>query len=169
MIPKEEKDDEASSAPPAVEEGEDQKPPVTQELAVDVGQRDEPGEVPPAEPIKTECKEEASEEGPDKVKGAVEAGAEPTPEGALKAEKKEGTGGPGGKAPSAKGSGAPQDSDSSATCSADEVDEPEGGDKNRCVGFSLFTLQTLSEHQLCAETAGHEAGCVLPSGSLWCG
>ena len=45
-------------------------------------------------------------------------------------EKKEG-GGPGGKGLAAKGSGAPQDSDSSATCSADEVDEPEGGDKNR--------------------------------------
>lgn len=131
MIPKEEKDDEASSAPPAVEEGEEQKPPVTQELAVDVGQREETGEAPPAEPIKTECKEEASEGGPDKAKGAAEAGVEPTPEGALEVEKKEGTGGPGGKAPSAKGSGAPQDSDSSATCSADEVDEPEGGDKNR--------------------------------------
>ncbi|KAM7050958.1 nuclear receptor corepressor 2 isoform 17-T19 [Molossus nigricans] len=132
VVPKEEKDEEAAVPAPAAE-GEEQKPPVAQELAADIGKKEEPDEAPPAEPIKTECKEEASGEGPDKVKGAPEAGAEPAPEGALKVEKKEGGGGPGGKALSAKGSGAPQDSDSSATCSADEVDEPEGSDKNRLV------------------------------------
>lgn len=129
VVPKEEKEEEAAAAPSA-EEGEEQKPPAAQELAADVGKTEEPGEVPPSEPIKSEREEEAAEEGPDKVKGGAEAAAEATPEGAPKVEKKEG-GGPGGKGPAAKGSGAPQDSDSSATCSADEVDEPEGGDKNR--------------------------------------
>uniref|UniRef100_A0A8C9KDC2 Nuclear receptor corepressor 2 n=1 Tax=Panthera tigris altaica TaxID=74533 RepID=A0A8C9KDC2_PANTA len=114
----EEKEEEVATAPLVAEE-EEQKPPVAQELSVDV----EP-------PIKSECKEEAPEDGPHKGKGGPEASVEAAPEGALKVEKKEG-GGPGGKAPTTKGAGAPQDSDSSATCSADEVDEPEGGDKNR--------------------------------------
>lgn len=131
MVPKEEKDEEANSAPPAVEEGGDQKPPAALELAADAGLKEEPGQAPPAQPIKAECKEEALEEGPDKAKGAAEAASDPTPEGPLKVEKKEGGAGPGGKATPAKGSGAPQDSDSSATCSADEVDEPEGADKSR--------------------------------------
>ncbi|XP_014642726.1 PREDICTED: nuclear receptor corepressor 2 [Ceratotherium simum simum] len=129
VVPKEEKDEEAAAAPLA-EEGEEQKPPAALELAGDVGKTEEAGEEPPAEPVgsvKSECKEEAVEEAPDRAAGGAAAVA--TPEGALKVERKEG-GGPGGKA-AAKGSGAPQDSDSSATCSADEVDEPEGGDKNR--------------------------------------
>ncbi|XP_059532221.1 nuclear receptor corepressor 2 isoform X3 [Myotis daubentonii] len=133
VVPKEEKEEEAAAAAPAAEEGEEQKPAVAQELAVAVavGKKEPPDEGPPAQPIKTECKEEALEEAPDKAQGSTEAGAEPAPEGAVKVEKKEGGGGSGGTAPSTKGSGAPQDSDSSATCSADEVDEPEGGDKNR--------------------------------------
>lgn len=129
VVPKEEKEEEAIAPTPVAAEGEEQKPAVAPELAADVGKKEEPDEVPPAEPIKTECKEEAAEDGPDQ--GPAEAGTEPAPEAALKAEKKEAGGGPAGKAPPAKGSGAPQDSDSSATCSADEVDEPEGGDKNR--------------------------------------
>lgn len=91
---------------------------------------EEPGEAHPVEPVKSECEEEAAGEGPDKVKAGQEAAVEAVPEGALKVEKKEASGS-GAKGPAAKGSGAPQDSDSSATCSADEVDEPEGGDKNR--------------------------------------
>ncbi|XP_054568371.1 nuclear receptor corepressor 2 isoform X3 [Eptesicus fuscus] len=128
VVPKEEKEEA-----PAAEEGVEQKPAVAPELAlaVAVGKKEPPDEGPPAQPIKTECKEEAVEEAPDRAKGSAEAGAEPAPEGTVKVEKKEGGGGSGGKAPSTKGSGAPQDSDSSATCSADEVDEPEGGDKNR--------------------------------------
>ncbi|ELK26431.1 Nuclear receptor corepressor 2 [Myotis davidii] len=123
---------EEEMAEEAEEDGEEQKPAVAQELAVAVavGKKEPPDEGPPAQPIKTECKEEALEEAPDKAQGSAEAGAEPAPEGVVKVEKKEGGGGSGGKAPSTKGSGAPQDSDSSATCSADEVDEPEGGDKN---------------------------------------
>ncbi|XP_069353318.1 nuclear receptor corepressor 2 isoform X1 [Eulemur rufifrons] len=124
VVPKEEKEEEAAAAPPA-EEGDEQKPPVAEELVTEAGKADEPGAAP-EEPVKSECKEEA-EAGPDPGEG-TEAALEATPEGALKAEKKEGAG---GRAPAAKGSGAPQDSDSSATCSADEVDEPEGGDKNR--------------------------------------
>ncbi|KAM5311382.1 nuclear receptor corepressor 2 isoform 7-T9 [Glossophaga mutica] len=143
VVLKEEKEEEAIAVAPAAEEGEEQKPAVAQELAADVGKKEEPDEVPPAEPIKTECKEEAAEDGPDK--GAAEAGAEPAPEGALKVEKKEAGGGPAGKAPSAKGSGAPQDSDSSATCSADEVDEPEGGDKNRLLSPRPSLLAPTSD------------------------
>uniref|UniRef100_A0A8C0I6D9 Nuclear receptor corepressor 2 n=1 Tax=Balaenoptera musculus TaxID=9771 RepID=A0A8C0I6D9_BALMU len=105
--------------------------------------RRSPARRPPSEPIKSECKEEAAEEGPAKVKG-TEAAAEAAPEGALQVEKKEG-GGPGGKGPAAKGSGAPQDSDSSATCSADEVDEPEGGDKNRLLSPRPSLLTPTSD------------------------
>ncbi|XP_062942139.1 nuclear receptor corepressor 2 isoform X6 [Cynocephalus volans] len=126
VVPKEEKDEEAVAAP-ADGEGEEQKPPMAKELEVGVGQMEEPGVAPHEEPVKTECKDEVQDESPDKGKG-TEAGAEAAPDGALKVEKKEGGG---SRATSAKGSGAPQDSDSSATCSADEVDEPEGGDKNR--------------------------------------
>ncbi|XP_021554266.1 nuclear receptor corepressor 2 isoform X6 [Neomonachus schauinslandi] len=143
VVPKEEKEEEDAAAPLAVVE-EEQKPPVAQELAVDVGKTEEPGEAPPAEPIKSECKQEAAEEGTDKGKGGSEASAEAVPEGALKVEKKEG-GGPGGKAPTAKGAGAPQDSDSSATCSADEVDEPEGGDKNRLLSPRPSLLTPTSD------------------------
>lgn len=156
MVPKEEKDEEAASAAPMGAEGQDQKPPVAAELAVDVGQRDEPGEAAPAEPVKTEGKEEAAEEGPDKVKGAAEA--EPTPEGALKVDKKEGGAGPSGKAPPAKGSGTPQDSDSSATCSADEVDEPEGGDKSRCVHVCLLSLHTQTEPRCMHRSSAQRRG-----------
>uniref|UniRef100_A0A8C6BWD4 Nuclear receptor corepressor 2 n=1 Tax=Monodon monoceros TaxID=40151 RepID=A0A8C6BWD4_MONMO len=135
VVPKEEKEEEAAAAPSA-EEGEEQKPPAAQELAADVGKTEEP--------VKSEREEEAAEEGPDKVKGGAEATAEATPEGAPKVEKKEG-GGPGGKGPAAKGSGAPQDSDSSATCSADEVDEPEGGDKNRLLSPRPSLLTATSD------------------------
>ncbi|KAK2502011.1 hypothetical protein MC885_001044 [Smutsia gigantea] len=142
VVPKEEKEEEDTAAPPAAEE--EQKPPIAQELAVDAGKTEEPGEVAPAEPVKSECKEEATEEGPVQGKGGVEAGAEAVPEGALKGEKKEG-GGPGGGGPSGKGSGATQDSDSSATCSADEVDEPEGGDKHRLLSPRPSLLAPASD------------------------
>ncbi|XP_062038203.1 nuclear receptor corepressor 2 isoform X5 [Lepus europaeus] len=124
-VPKEEKEEEATTAPPA-EEGEEQKVPEAPELVVDTGKTEEPGP-PPEEPTKSECKDEAQDEGPHQGKGA-EPSLEATPEAALKVEKKESVV---SKAAVAKGSGAPQDSDSSATCSADEVDEPEGGDKSR--------------------------------------
>lgn len=82
------------------------------------------------EPVKSECEESGGAERGLIQEGGPEAAVEAVPEGALKAEKKEASGsGAKGPAPRAQ---APQDSDSSATCSAaDEVDEPEGGDKNR--------------------------------------
>ncbi|XP_027627962.1 nuclear receptor corepressor 2 [Tupaia chinensis] len=125
VVPKEEKEEEATAAPPAEEE-EEQKPPVAHELAAEAG-KEGPGAAPPEEPIKSECKDEPTEGGPDRGQGS-EAGtdAAPAPEGALK-EKKEG----GSNRAGAKGAGAPQDSDSSATCSADEADEPEGSEKSR--------------------------------------
>ncbi|XP_073916880.1 nuclear receptor corepressor 2 isoform X2 [Castor canadensis] len=131
VVPKEEKEETASTGPP-VEEGEELKPPVAEELALDTGKAEEPRAAPeePVKSIKSECKEEAEVEeegGVDKGKGA-EVGPEAIPEGPLKVETKDAGS---SKATAVKGSGAPQDSDSSATCSADEVDEPEGGDKNR--------------------------------------
>ncbi|XP_040843066.1 nuclear receptor corepressor 2 [Ochotona curzoniae] len=138
VVPKEEKEEEATAAPP-VEEGEEQKVPVAQEL-VRAEKTEEPGS-PPEEEVKSECKEEAQEEGSDQGKGP-EASSEATPEGVLKAEKKEGGG---SKMAATKGSGAPQDSDSSATCSADEVDEPEGGDKSRLLSPRPSLLSTASD------------------------
>ncbi|XP_058137221.1 nuclear receptor corepressor 2 isoform X4 [Dasypus novemcinctus] len=126
--PKEEEEDEVAVAAPAAD-GEEQKPPAAEEPPADAGRAQDPGEVPREEPaVKSECQEAATEEAPGQAPGA-EASAEAVPEGPARAERKEG--GPGGKPTAAKGAGAPQDSDSSATCSADEVDEPEAGDKGR--------------------------------------
>uniref|UniRef100_A0A8C9QKW3 Nuclear receptor corepressor 2 n=1 Tax=Spermophilus dauricus TaxID=99837 RepID=A0A8C9QKW3_SPEDA len=127
--PKEEKEEEATVAPPA-EEGEEQKPSVAEEPEGDVGKMEESGSVP-EEPEQGDCKEEAEEEGPDKAR-AGEASTEAAPEGPLKVEKK-------------GASGAPQDSDSSATCSADEVDEPEGGDKSRLLSPRPSLLTPTSD------------------------
>uniref|UniRef100_G3TPP4 Nuclear receptor corepressor 2 n=1 Tax=Loxodonta africana TaxID=9785 RepID=G3TPP4_LOXAF len=125
-------EDEASGTPP--EEGEEQKPSVAEELVVDVGKTEDPEEAPMEEPVKckVEHKEEAEEDTPDRARG-MEGGGEAMPEGPVKNEKKEGSAGsgPGSKPSAAKSAGAPQDSDSSATCSADEVDETEGGVKVR--------------------------------------
>lgn len=140
VVPKEEKEETASTGPP-VEEGEELKPPVAEELALDTGKAEEPRAAPeePVKSIKSECKEEAEVEeegGVDKGKGA-EVGPEAIPEGPLKVETKDAGS---SKATAVKGSGAPQDSDSSATCSADEVDEPEGGDKNRWVAHAHLAM-----------------------------
>ncbi|XP_033618575.1 nuclear receptor corepressor 2 [Fukomys damarensis] len=115
LVPKEEEEAVAVTMPLA-EDGEEQKP-TAGELAEDPVKMEESGATP-EELAKSEGTQDA-----DTVDNA-----EGTPEGLLKAEKKESTV---GKAPAPKGSGTPQDSDSSATCSADEVDEPEGGDKSR--------------------------------------
>ncbi|XP_023576310.1 nuclear receptor corepressor 2 isoform X3 [Octodon degus] len=119
VVPKEE--EVAASVPPA-QDREEQKSPAEGLVGASV-KMEEPGVVP-EEPVKSECVQEAAEGTLDE---GAEDDAEVTPEGPLKAEKE----GAASKAPAAKGSGAPQDSDSSATCSADEVDEPEGGDKSR--------------------------------------
>uniref|UniRef100_A0A673VQD8 Nuclear receptor corepressor 2 n=1 Tax=Suricata suricatta TaxID=37032 RepID=A0A673VQD8_SURSU len=148
VVPKVEKEEEEVATAPLAAEEEEQKPPVAQELSVDVdvdmGKLAETTEATPAEPVKSECKEEAAEDGPHKGKGGPEASLEATPEGPVKVEKREG-GGPGGKAPTTKGAGATQDSDSSATCSADEVDEPEGSDKNRLLSPRPSLLTPTSD------------------------
>ncbi|XP_060049263.1 nuclear receptor corepressor 2 isoform X5 [Erinaceus europaeus] len=140
LVPKEE--EEEAVVAPLVGESEEQKPPAApQEPVLDMSKTEETGEAPPSTPVKSECKEEAAEGGSDTGLGAMEARAQPTPEVTLKVEKKEGV----SKAPPAKGSGAPQDSDSSATCSADEVDEPEGGDKSRLLSPRPSLLTPTSD------------------------
>ncbi|XP_013359090.1 PREDICTED: nuclear receptor corepressor 2 isoform X8 [Chinchilla lanigera] len=135
VVPKEE---EAAAGVPLAEDREEQKPPAAEELAGASVKMEEPGAAP-GESVKSECSQEAAEGALDKGR---EDDAEVVPEGPLKAEKKEGAG---GKAPAAKGSGAPQDSDSSATCSADEVDEAEGGDKSRLLSPRPSLLTPTSD------------------------
>lgn len=110
---------------PQTEDAKEQKS-GAEELVIDVGKPEEP-EAPeePPESVKSDHKEETEEEPEDKAKG-TEA-IETVSEAPLKVEETV------SKASVTKGSssGATQDSDSSATCSADEVDEPEGGDKGR--------------------------------------
>lgn len=114
------------AAVPQTEDAKEQKP-ESEELMIDVGKTEEP-EAPeePPESVKNDNKEEAEEEPEDKAKGteAIEA----VSEAPLKVEE---SGSKAAATKSSTSSGAPQDSDSSATCSADEVDEPEGGDKGR--------------------------------------
>ncbi|KAM4827650.1 nuclear receptor corepressor 2 [Thomomys bottae] len=129
--------EEGAEAPrvPLGDEAKDQKPLAAEELAPDTGKVEEPGA--PEGPSRSSKSEEEAEpeearaeeaQSSTPAQGAGAEAPEPRPEGPLKAEKEDAGG---SKAPSAKGLGAPQDSDSSATCSADEVDEPEGGDKSR--------------------------------------
>lgn len=111
-------------AVPPAEDREEQKPQAPEQLAGDLGKVEEPGAAP-KELVQSVCVPEAAETA---LTRSLEDTPEGAPEGPLKTEKKEGAG---GKASAAKSSGTPQDSDSSATCSADEVDEPEGSDKGR--------------------------------------
>ncbi|KAK7802334.1 hypothetical protein U0070_025286 [Myodes glareolus] len=122
-VPEDEQEDQVAAAP-QTDDAKEQKS--EGEEVIDVGKTEEP-EAPeePPRSVKSDHKEEAEEEPEDKAKGTetIEAVSEPP----LKVDEA------GSKAAATKssGSGAPQDSDSSATCSADEVDEPEGGDKGR--------------------------------------
>nr|XP_013010037.1 nuclear receptor corepressor 2 isoform X2 [Cavia porcellus] len=124
VAPKEEEVEEAAMAVPPAEDREEQKPQAPEQLAGDLGKVEEPGAAP-KELVQSVCVPEAAETA---LTRSLEDTPEGAPEGPLKTEKKEGAG---GKASAAKSSGTPQDSDSSATCSADEVDEPEGSDKGR--------------------------------------
>ncbi|XP_028912704.1 nuclear receptor corepressor 2 isoform X10 [Ornithorhynchus anatinus] len=120
-----------------------------EDLVVDVVKTEDPASGGGEEPAKKEAaaedrEEEQEEVGPEKTtKGSqkkVEAGgggsaAEGTPKG----EKKEGGSKPG------KGAGANPDSDSSATCSADEMEEQDTVDKNRLLSPRPSLLNTSSE------------------------
>uniref|UniRef100_A0A8B9UCM3 Nuclear receptor corepressor 2 n=1 Tax=Anas zonorhyncha TaxID=75864 RepID=A0A8B9UCM3_9AVES len=119
-----------------------------EELVVDVVKTEEPEEKASEEPCKSEVKKEESEDGQEKDKGNDKkaesgagsggaAGAEGTP----KAEKKESHKG-------SKGPGVNPDSDSSATCSADEMDEQDAVDKSRLLSPRPSLLNTASEARL---------------------
>uniref|UniRef100_A0A8B9T092 Nuclear receptor corepressor 2 n=1 Tax=Anas platyrhynchos TaxID=8839 RepID=A0A8B9T092_ANAPL len=119
-----------------------------EELVVDVVKTEEPEEKASEEPCKSEVKKEESEDGQEKDKGNDKkaesgaggggaAGAEGTP----KAEKKESHKG-------SKGPGVNPDSDSSATCSADEMDEQDTVDKSRLLSPRPSLLNTASEARL---------------------
>uniref|UniRef100_A0A8B9BUA0 Nuclear receptor corepressor 2 n=1 Tax=Anser brachyrhynchus TaxID=132585 RepID=A0A8B9BUA0_9AVES len=119
-----------------------------EELVVDVVKTEEPEEKASEEPCKSEVKKEEGEDGQEKDKGNDKkaesgaggggaAGAEGTP----KAEKKESHKG-------SKGAGVNPDSDSSATCSADEMDEQDAVDKSRLLSPRPSLLNTASEARL---------------------
>ncbi|NWX97085.1 NCOR2 protein, partial [Nothoprocta ornata] len=141
----------ASSPPPPPEAapepaGGEEK--AQEDVVVDVVKTEEPEEKESEEPCKSEVKKEENEESQDKDKGndkkaessvsaAGTAGAEGTP----KAEKKESHKG-------SKGAGVNPDSDSSATCSADEMDDQDAVDKSRLLSPRPSLLNTASDARL---------------------
>ncbi|XP_039360959.1 nuclear receptor corepressor 2 isoform X7 [Mauremys reevesii] len=130
---------EAAAEPASSEE----KP--QEELMVDVVKTEEPEEKPSEEPCKSEIKKEESEDCPERDKASEKktesvssaAGAEVAP----KAEKKE-SHKPG------KAAGLNPDSDSSATCSADEMDEQDAVDKNRLLSPRPSLLNAAADARL---------------------
>uniref|UniRef100_A0A8B9BT49 Nuclear receptor corepressor 2 n=1 Tax=Anser brachyrhynchus TaxID=132585 RepID=A0A8B9BT49_9AVES len=105
-----------------------------EELVVDVVKTEEPEEKASEEPCKSEVKKEEGEDGQEKDKGndkKAESGAE-------KKESHKGS----------KGAGVNPDSDSSATCSADEMDEQDAVDKSRLLSPRPSLLNTASEARL---------------------
>ncbi|TFK14040.1 DNA fragmentation factor subunit alpha [Platysternon megacephalum] len=129
-----------AAAEPASSEDKPQE-----ELVVDVVKTEEPEEKPSEEPCKSEIKKEESEDclerdkASDKKTESVSsaAGAEAAP----KAEKKE-SHKPG------KAAGLNPDSDSSATCSADEMDEQDAMDKNRLLSPRPSLLNAAADARL---------------------
>uniref|UniRef100_A0A8C9FPX0 Nuclear receptor corepressor 2 n=1 Tax=Pavo cristatus TaxID=9049 RepID=A0A8C9FPX0_PAVCR len=131
---------EAPKAPGSEEKAQE-------ELVVDVVKTEEPEEKASEEPCKSEVKEEG-EDGQEKDKGndkKAESGVGSVgtaeAEGTPKAEKKEGHKG-------SKGQGVNPDSDSSATCSADEMDEQDAMDKSRLLSPRPSLLNAASEARL---------------------
>ncbi|XP_075754603.1 nuclear receptor corepressor 2 isoform X6 [Pelodiscus sinensis] len=117
-----------------------------EELVVDVVKTEEPEEKLSEEPCKSEIKEEETEDYPERDKasdkktesgGGSMVGAEAVP----KAEKKEGP-------KAGKASGHNPDSDSSATCSADEMDEQDAVDKNRLLSPRPSLLNATADARL---------------------
>uniref|UniRef100_A0A8C8SF53 Nuclear receptor corepressor 2 n=1 Tax=Pelusios castaneus TaxID=367368 RepID=A0A8C8SF53_9SAUR len=120
----------------------EEKPP--EEPVVDVVKTEEPEEKPSEEPC--EIKEEESEECLERDKasdkkadggGNAAVGAEAAP----KTEKKE-------SHKSGKAGGLHPDSDSSATCSADEMDEQDAGDKSRLLSPRPSLLNAANDTRL---------------------
>uniref|UniRef100_A0A674K652 Nuclear receptor corepressor 2 n=1 Tax=Terrapene triunguis TaxID=2587831 RepID=A0A674K652_9SAUR len=130
---------EAAAEPASSEE----KP--QEELVVDVVKTEEPEEKPSEEPCKSEIKKEETEDCPegdkasDKKTESVSSAA--GAEAASKAEKKE-SHKPG------KAAGLNPDSDSSATCSADEMDEQDAVDKNRLLSPRPSLLNAATDARL---------------------
>ncbi|XP_035754441.1 nuclear receptor corepressor 2 [Egretta garzetta] len=132
---------EAAPEPPSSEEK------VQEDLVVDVVKTEEPEKVS-EEPCKNEVKKEESEDSQEKDKGndkkaesGVSGGGTAGTEGTPKAEKKESHKG-------SKGPGVNPDSDSSATCSADEMDEQDAVDKSRLLSPRPSLLNTASDARL---------------------
>uniref|UniRef100_A0A8C4V274 Nuclear receptor corepressor 2 n=1 Tax=Falco tinnunculus TaxID=100819 RepID=A0A8C4V274_FALTI len=132
---------EAAPEPPSSEEKGQE------DLVVDVVKTEEPEEKVSEEPCKSEVKEE-SEDSQERDKGndkkaesGVSGGGTVGTEGTPKAEKKESHKG-------SKGPGVNPDSDSSATCSADEMDEQDAVDKSRLLSPRPSLLNTTSDARL---------------------
>ncbi|XP_037231243.1 nuclear receptor corepressor 2 isoform X9 [Falco rusticolus] len=132
---------EAAPEPPSSEEKGQE------DLVVDVVKTEEPEEKVSEEPCKSEVKEESEDsqekdKGNDKkVESGVSGGGTVGTEGTPKAEKKESHKG-------SKGPGVNPDSDSSATCSADEMDEQDAVDKSRLLSPRPSLLNTTSDARL---------------------
>uniref|UniRef100_A0A8C3IQ41 Nuclear receptor corepressor 2 n=1 Tax=Chrysemys picta bellii TaxID=8478 RepID=A0A8C3IQ41_CHRPI len=130
--------DAATAANPTAEKPQE-------ELVVDVVKTEDPEEKPSEEPCKSEIKKEETEDCPEGDKASDKktesvssaAGAEVAP----KAEKKE-SHKPG------KAAGLNPDSDSSATCSADEMDEQDAVDKNRLLSPRPSLLNAAADARL---------------------
>ncbi|KAM7144644.1 nuclear receptor corepressor 2 isoform 2-T2 [Macrochelys suwanniensis] len=130
---------EAAAEPASSEEK------LQEELVVDVVKTEEPEEKPSEEPCKSEIKKEESEDCLERDKasdkktesGGSAAGAEAAP----KAEKKE-SHKPG------KAARLNPDSDSSATCSADEMDEQDAVDKSRLLSPRPSLLNAAPDARL---------------------
>ncbi|XP_068767951.1 nuclear receptor corepressor 2 isoform X17 [Struthio camelus] len=119
-----------------------------EDLVVDVVKTEEPEEKESEEPCKGEVKKEENEDSQEKDKGndkkaesSVSGGGTAGAEGTPKAEKKESHKG-------SKGPGVNPDSDSSATCSADEMDDQDAVDKSRLLSPRPSLLNTASDARL---------------------
>uniref|UniRef100_A0A6G1S3K6 Nuclear receptor corepressor 2 n=1 Tax=Hypotaenidia okinawae TaxID=2861861 RepID=A0A6G1S3K6_9GRUI len=151
---------DASTAPPANPAPAASPPPeaapqlpsseekVQEDLVVDVVKTEEPEEKVSEEPCKSEVKKEESDDSQEKDKGndkkaegSVSSGGTAGTEGTPKSEKKESHKG-------SKGPGVNPDSDSSATCSADEMDEQDAVDKSRLLSPRPSLLNTASDARL---------------------
>ncbi|NXP50111.1 NCOR2 protein, partial [Heliornis fulica] len=138
----------ASPPPEAAPQLPSSEEKVQEDLVVDVVKTEEPEEKGSEEPCKSEVKKEESDDSQEKDKGndkkvesSVSSGGTAGTEGTPKAEKKESHKG-------SKGPGVNPDSDSSATCSADEMDEQDAVDKSRLLSPRPSLLNAASDARL---------------------